>query len=951
MPPMTRLAGACLLSLSLLTAAAAAATYYVDYAGGDDANSGTGADQAFKHCPGDEAATANASTTRPAAGDVIRFKGGVVYRGSVAVTGSGEAGRPILYDGNTDGTYGQGRAIIDGAEPLAGLTPCRSAATAYGNPNYRHIQWAAVPAGATWGGINLCQGDRTLAVAQDPNPSDPLFQERPADYVATDGSQVQTLTDLSVRYVSRHDEVGNRPLISMFDGSRHSAVIHGLDGDGAIEVTLPQAVTVTALSVTSQPRYGQPKTVSFVADGEEILRADLAHHGDQAVAQRLALDQPATFSTLTIRFLAAHPRGQGQPPADWGAVQRIAAYDAEGANVLRTTRTTVVTDPDYFTSDDPTTYDHALLALYASPAQVYYKPIRDYDPAAGRITVETLGHNEVPYDRGGAYAIVNSVRHIDRPGEYALIPDAEDDGRHKVFVWPLEGDDAPADITYSRRSTGFAVQGASHVTISSFIIRRQGWTSGCGITADGRGATGLTIRDVTVRNLRGRSSAIHVNRYTNVLIAGCDAIENAGHTKGILVRNSTNVITRGCRLHRNTSTALDYYTVTNGAVRHCLLTHNKGMHANGLTFYVGCRDILVDACIVIDGNAALTCQDGRNMIIRNSILSGSPAIGLWAGKPFDNIIITNNLLRFDGERGGTSAAIYGGNPAATGLTIANNIIEGLSGNVLRKAEIHHNIFTEYGPVLRPSLLGENLYAPDAANRIVSQEPINGLPPDSPAIDAGVGLGVANAVDVYGLPRAAHAPVDIGPWERGNTPPDNRLRLDPATFTFSMDGHTFGPPAVTGTPGYTSVFTPVDGAEPVVVSALEFTDQAGGNAGKRLGLGFIMHWDNPGHWIEWTVEAPHAGPYELVIDHASEMPSTRRFSLNGSPVAGLDEVRFHATGSWHAFDRTAPPVALRLREGRNVLRVMNLGGSMNFRTLRFLPIVSAEAGRERLVEPD
>ncbi|MFW6153617.1 MAG: right-handed parallel beta-helix repeat-containing protein [Planctomycetota bacterium] len=949
---MMRLGGAFLMTVALLAAAAPATTYYVDYDGGDDANAGTSPNQAFQHCPGDPAATGDAKATQPAAGDVIRFKGGVAYRGTIVVTRSGDPGHPIVYDGNTDGTYGRGRAVIDGSEPLADLTPCRSAEEARGNPTYRHLRWATVPKGARWGAINLCQGDTALAVAQDPNPSDTLFQERPADYVATDGTAVRTLTDLEVRYVSRHDEVGNRPLISMLDGSRHSAVIHGLDGEGAVEIALGEPVTVTALSITAQKGYGQPKTVAFVVAGEEVLRAELDHHPDRSVEQRFALDRPATFSTLVVRFLAAHPRRDGRPPAGWGAVQRIAAYDDDGTNVLHTTRTTVVTDPDYFTQDDPSYYDNALLALYASPARVYYKRILDYDPAAHRITVETLRHNEVPYDRGGAYAIVNSPRHIDRPGEYALVLDPEDDARHKVFVWPLPAEDGtPVEVSYSRRNAGFTVRRASHVTIRDFVIHRQGWTSGSGLSADGRGATGLTIRNVTVRNLRGRSAAIHVNRYSNVLIEDCAAIENAWHTKGILVRNSENVVVQGCRLHRNTSTALDYYTVTNGAVRGCRLTDNKGMHANGLTFYVGCRDILVEGNTVLRGNTALTCQDGDGLIIRNNILSGDRAVAFWAGKDFDNVVIANNLLLFTGRRGGTAAAIYSGNNGEN-LTIANNIVEGLSGNLLRRADIHHNIFTEYGPVLRPALLGDNHDLPDKDTvvRRVDDHTWT-LAPDSPAIDAGADLGVITAVDITGVPREPYAPVDIGPWEHGAPRPPQPVRLDPETFTFTLGDHTFGPPMVQGTPGYTSVFTPVDGAEPVVVSALDFTDQAGGNAGKRLGLGFIMRWDDPGHWIEWTVDVPKAGPYELVIDHSSEMPSARQFILNGSPVGGLEEVRFHATGSWHAFDRTALPVALHLREGRNVLRVMNLGGSMNFRTLRFIPVVSSEPGPERIVESD
>jgi len=46
-------------------------------------------------------------------GDTVKFKGGVVYAGSINITASGEQGRPITYDGNASGDWGDGPAIIE----------------------------------------------------------------------------------------------------------------------------------------------------------------------------------------------------------------------------------------------------------------------------------------------------------------------------------------------------------------------------------------------------------------------------------------------------------------------------------------------------------------------------------------------------------------------------------------------------------------------------------------------------------------------------------------------------------------------------------------------------------------------------------------------------------------------------------------------------------------------
>ena len=79
----------CLLLAIALIDPAAATTYYVDFAGGSDANAGTSPAQPFKHCPGDGQATDGARGAELAPGDTVIFKGGVLYRGTISVSRSG----------------------------------------------------------------------------------------------------------------------------------------------------------------------------------------------------------------------------------------------------------------------------------------------------------------------------------------------------------------------------------------------------------------------------------------------------------------------------------------------------------------------------------------------------------------------------------------------------------------------------------------------------------------------------------------------------------------------------------------------------------------------------------------------------------------------------------------------------------------------------------------------
>lgn len=90
-----------------------AATYYVDFVGGSDANAGTSTGAPFKRCPGDANATGTAASTVLAAGDTVIFKGGVNYEGMIGLTKSGTLASKLTYDGNSAGTWGTGKAVMN----------------------------------------------------------------------------------------------------------------------------------------------------------------------------------------------------------------------------------------------------------------------------------------------------------------------------------------------------------------------------------------------------------------------------------------------------------------------------------------------------------------------------------------------------------------------------------------------------------------------------------------------------------------------------------------------------------------------------------------------------------------------------------------------------------------------------------------------------------------------
>jgi parallel beta-helix repeat protein len=186
-----------LLSGAVAVAQPAGRVFHVDYDGGSDERDGRSPQQAFRHAPGDPAAGGSAAGVSLQPGDTVRFKGGVRYRGTIELNWSGAEGAPIIFDGNTDGTWGDGRAIIDGSEPVAGWQRVRSAADARGNPHWEQIWVASVPDELDVFTANLTQGERLMALARDPQLNDPFFMDETSTMRRITPPAVQTEEDAS----------------------------------------------------------------------------------------------------------------------------------------------------------------------------------------------------------------------------------------------------------------------------------------------------------------------------------------------------------------------------------------------------------------------------------------------------------------------------------------------------------------------------------------------------------------------------------------------------------------------------------------------------------------------------------------------------------------------------------------------------------------------------------
>ncbi len=149
---------------------------------------------------------------------------------------------------------------------------------------------------------------------------------------------------------------------------------------------------------------------------------------------------------------------------------------------------------------------------------------------------------------------------------------------------------------------------------------------------------------------------------------------------------------------------------------------------------------------------------------------------------------------------------------------------------------------------------------------------------------------------------------------------------------------------------------------VVVQAEDFSGEGEGKVGisskKKAIIGkAFASWNNSGHWLEYTVNAPAEGYYNLSLVYCTALGNGERIlEINGVEQEPFAPITFEVTGGWanNSDDwklRTAmnpateEPLLIKLNEGENVLKMINSSGTgIN---LDYLLITSPDVVPERL----
>ncbi len=567
--------GSCSFSLGMLlwswalagATVVSAATYYVDFAGGDDAADGLTPRTAWKHSPGDRNATGNPASAALKPGDTVLFKGGVAYRGSLRLSASGAPGNPITLDGNTAGNFGTGRAVVDGGRIIEGWRRCASAEEAGGNPRWREIFIADIDLDiavnfnhgqvvvhrqqprdrqAPWQRVILCDGEqKLLPIAQWPKPADPFYPDLPADF---------------------------------------------LQSPNRLEV-----------------RDGRTRLVD---------------------------------------------------------TKNLAGKDAKF-------------------------FEGMFVGVHGGNNHTYFAAVTGFEPAKSELQFAPFKDTTYPTTR---FALYNSPRLIEQPGEWAIAPT----GAGRTRIWLLADrlqNGQPDNIGFPELETGIAItDGASHLRVQGFLIQRfSGGGGAVAIERSNNRSKGITVSDCEIRFVSGHAG-VGPHFCDDIVIERCYIYQCPAWTTAIFLNRVNNYVVRNNRLVKNSGSGIRHYEAKHGRIQDNVVLDHFGMHSSGINLYEGCFDVVLERNYI--QNTIAINRNAEKLVLRNNVIDGAGkaavGIAMWnsgrtGGRAIKDIEISNNTIVNLNTETAWATGVLGqrsGSPSSpTGLSIRNNVLYRVSDDL------------------------------------------------------------------------------------------------------------------------------------------------------------------------------------------------------------------------------------------------------------------------------
>ncbi len=321
----------------------------------------------------------------------------------------------------------------------------------------------------------------------------------------------------------------------------------------------------------------------------------------------------------------------------WTKLQQIAAFTADGTNVIEHEISTSIKDEERMTQKEPNWVRRHVRRRWPrsgeQPRPIFART-RKYDPQ--NLTMFCAAFRVVDLRDKTRYALYNVPKFIEQPGEWCLAP--LEGGKTRAFYLLPEQlkDGQPADIGFPVLGTGILLSGPLH------DCRSAGFSSS-GTPAEQRRSrlrqangrpSHITISDCEVRFVAGLSG-ISLNQADHVVAESNFIHQCPGWTVGIYVNRTENYKLVGNRLDKNSGSGIRHCEAKHGELRDNMVLNHFGMHSSGLNFYeeapTSCsRGNYVHNTIAINRNA-------ERITFRNNVIvrAGTWARCRWACGPAD----------------------------------------------------------------------------------------------------------------------------------------------------------------------------------------------------------------------------------------------------------------------------------------------------------------------------
>jgi hypothetical protein len=369
--------------------------------------------------------------------------------------------------------------------------------------------------------------------------------------------------------------------------------------------------------------------------------------------------------------------------------------------------------------------------ISASGNQVLFRKIIDYSNST--ITFEPVIGPE------NQYAISNSIhgKVLDKQGEYYL-----DENEGRVYLWPLQ-DQNPSQseitvsvLTHQSRwsQTTIEIGGHDHIVIDGLKLQKglyraiKAW----------EGTTGIVVKNCEIEKYRSDTVSTAVEFYTtDDSVFENNYFSYNARMGGIFVDGGHRVKYVENTLTKVGHQPLIFWRCTDCEMRDNYVYESTGVHSNGLSVYIDCKNILIIGNTVLDSNYALTLSELEDITIANNIFVGTLPIAVWnsGGRLARNITIDHNILL-----GGKNGNIISLSPSSSvqmtddidNFLMKNNILDGQREGA---GSYKYNIYT--GTAWNQRLLSSTEKMASIYELFVNPENYNFNPkPDSPACGAG-----------------------------------------------------------------------------------------------------------------------------------------------------------------------------------------------------------------------